>query len=107
MLFENLSAIVAHERNHLHFIRSREDWNIVVAIGRAAEQGKSIGFKGLTLHKVASPSTLTRNLKRLIADDVIRRVAQPHDGRMVAYMLTKPALDAFRRHERFLRNIKW
>jgi len=107
MLFENLTAMAAHERNHLRFIRSRDDWNIILAIGHAAERGEPIGFKWLTLQKVASPSTLTRNLNRLISSNVIRRVAQPHDGRMVAYTLTKTTHDAFRRYERLLRSLHW
>jgi DNA-binding MarR family transcriptional regulator len=107
MLFDNLTRLVAHERTHLRFVRSREDWNIIVAIGQAAEQSASIGFKQLVLLQVASPSTLTRKLNQLIADNVIRRIVQPHDGRMVTYTLTKSTADAFRRYERLLRSLRW
>jgi DNA-binding MarR family transcriptional regulator len=107
MLFDNLTRTVTYERNHLWFVRSREDWNIILAIGHAAEQGEPIGFKQLTLLEVASPSTLTRKLKRLISDEVIRRVIPPHDGRMVTYSLTKSTADAFRRYERLLRSLRW
>jgi DNA-binding MarR family transcriptional regulator len=107
MLFENLTKIVTFERSHLRFVQSKEDWNILVAIGHAAEQSAPIGFKQLVLMRVASPSTLTRKLKRLIADNVIRRTAQPTDGRMVTYSLTRSSLEAFRRYERFQRGIRW
>jgi DNA-binding HxlR family transcriptional regulator len=107
MLFNNLTKMLTFERNHLWFVRSRDDWNIIVAIGHAAEQSEPIGFKQLVLLKVASPSTLTRKLKQLITDDVICRDVQPHDGRMVTYSLTKPTIDALRRYERLLRGLRW
>ena len=107
MLFEDLTKIAAFERMHMRFIRSREDWGIVVAIGAAAERRQPIGYKQLSLLEIASPSTLTRKLKQLIGADVIRRVIQPGDGRMVAYTLTKTTSDAFRRYQRLLRSLRW
>ena len=55
MLFGNLTRIVTHERNHLRFMRSREDRSILVAIGQAMEAGEPIGYKQLALMEVASP----------------------------------------------------
>jgi DNA-binding MarR family transcriptional regulator len=107
MLFQNLTRIAAFERVHMRYIRSREDWAIVVAIGEAAERRQSIGYKQLSLLDLASPSTLTRKLKHLIGSNAIRRVAQPADGRMVTYTLTKTTSDAFRRYERLLRSLRW
>jgi DNA-binding MarR family transcriptional regulator len=107
MLFDNLTKMLAYERSDLPFIRSREDWSIIVAIGLAAEQATPIGFKQLVLQKVASPSTLTRSLNRLIAANVIRRDLPPHDGRLVTYMLTKPTLAAFQRYHRLLKGLRW
>ena len=107
MLFDNLTKMLAYERNDFHFIRSREDWNIVLAIGHAAEQSTPIGFKQLVLQKVASPSTLTRSLNRLIAANAIGRHLPPHDGRLVTYVLTKPTLAAFRRYHRLLKGLRW
>ena len=107
MLFQNLTRIAAFERVHMRYIRSREDWAIVIAIGEAAERRQSLGYKQLSLLDIASPSTLTRKLKQLTSGDVIRRVAQPDDGRMVTYTLTKTTTDAFRRYERLLRSLRW
>jgi DNA-binding MarR family transcriptional regulator len=107
MLFENLTKVAAFERVQMRFVRSREDWSIVVAIGEAAEKRFPIGYKQLALLEIASPSTLTRKLKKLIGTGVIRRVIQPGDGRMVAYTLTKTTADAFRRYERLLRSLRW
>lgn len=107
MLFANLSRISAFVRHHLRFVKSSEDWNILIAIGNAQEQGEPIGFKQLVLMEVASPSTLTRRLKNLSGENIIRRVVQASDGRMVTYTLTKAGLEAFRRYERFLRAVRW
>jgi DNA-binding MarR family transcriptional regulator len=107
MLFENLSKLLSHERTELPFIRSPQDWNIVLAIGLAVERSAPIGFKQLAALRVASPSTLTRSLNRLIADEVICRNVPPHDGRLVTYTLTKPTLVAFRRYHRLLRGLRW
>lgn len=107
MLFTNLTRIAAFERSHFRYIRSREDWNILIAIGEAGERQVPIGFKQLVLQDVATPSTLTRKLKQLLAARVIRRVVQSADGRMVAYTLTRSGLEAFRRYERFLRALPW
>ena len=107
MLFGNLTKLVANERNYLRFMRSIEERNILVAVGQAMESGQAIGYKQLVLMGVASPSTLSRKLKRLIAAGAIRKVVPKHDGRMVAYSLTKTAMEGFRRYERLLRGLHW
>jgi DNA-binding MarR family transcriptional regulator len=107
MLFENLTKILAFEQSEFPGVRSREDWNIVLAIGLAGERSAPIGFKQLALQRVASPSTLTRSLNRLIDAGIICRNVPSHDGRLVTYSLTKPTLDAFRRYRRLLRNLGW
>lgn len=107
MLFENLTRIITFERTHLPFVRSREDWQILVAIGNAAESGAPIGFKQLVAMKIASPSTLTRSLKRLIGIGALRRVTPPHDGRTVAYLLSKHTVEAFKKCERLMRGLRW
>jgi DNA-binding MarR family transcriptional regulator len=107
MLFDNLTRMLTHERNDFPFIRSREDWSIILAIGLAAEQSTPVGFKQLLLQKVASPSTLTRCLNRLIGANVIRRDQPLHDGRLVTYVLTKPTVAAFRRYHRLLKGLRW
>lgn len=107
MLFENLTRIIAFERTQLPFVRSREDWQILVAIGNAAENGIPIGFKQLVAMKIASPSTLTRSINRLINVGALRRVTPPHDGRTVSYLLSKPTMEAFRKCERILRGLRW
>lgn len=107
MLFENLTRMLACERNDLGFVRSREDWNIILAIGLAGEHSTPIGFKQLVLQKVATPSTLTRCLNRLIAENVIRREVPTHDGRLATYLLTKPTITAFRRYHRLLKGLRW
>ena len=107
MLFQNLTRVAAFERVHMRYVRSREDWSIVIAIGEAAERRQPIGYKQLSLLDIASPSTLTRKLKQLIGSNIIRRVIQADDGRMVAYTLTKTTTEGFRRYERLLRSLRW
>jgi DNA-binding MarR family transcriptional regulator len=106
-LFGNLNRLLALERQHLKFLRSSEDKSIVIAIGNAAETGVPIGYKQLTLMNIASPSTVNRNLKRLVAGKVIRRVVQRNDGRMVNYVLTKKTLECFERYYEQVLSLQW
>jgi DNA-binding MarR family transcriptional regulator len=66
-----------------------------------------IGYKQLTLMNIASPSTVNRNLKRLVAGKVIRRVVQSNDGRMVNYVLTKKTIECFERYYEQARSLVW
>ncbi len=106
-IFNNLSRLLSFERQHLKFIRSNEDWHIVIAIGNAAEMGMPIGYKQITLLNIASPSTVNRNLKRLVADKVIRRIEERTDNRMVKYALTKKTLESFANYYELAGSLEW
>ena len=104
-LFHRLARLVAYERQSLPFVRSTEDRNIVIAIGLAAESGTPIGFKQLALLHLASPSTTTRKVKRLLRGHVIRRITPEHDGRMVRYILTRKTLECFDQYLDLIRSV--
>lgn len=95
MAFDKLQALSASRRKLLPFVESLEDCDILAAIGAADEAGSPLGFKQLNLLELASPSTLQRRLKRLLARRTIKRVLLRDDGRRVAYSLTARTLAAY------------
>jgi len=97
MSFQRLRALSIARRELLPFVGSLEEHDILIAIGAADEAGCPLGYKQLSLLKLAPPSTLQRRLKKLLLNRVIRKAAQGPDGRRVAYTLTARTLAAFKR----------
>lgn len=98
MIFHKLGRLAAYERQHMRFIQTNEDRDILVAIGRANETGKPIGLKQLVLASGIATSTLIRRLKRLMASGVVSWERQDADGRMVSYCLSAATQRSFDRY---------
>lgn len=94
MLFHQLVNASSARRKLLPFLRSIEDYDIIVAIGDAAENLRPLGFKQLRLLNLAPPSTLQRRLKRLIEGGIIKAETQS-DGRLVVYFVTEETIVAY------------
>lgn len=101
MAFKDLQSFTAARRKHLPFIASLEDYDILLAIGIAEEEGRPIGFKQLRLLNLASPSTLQRRLRKMMVAGAIRTESH-RDGRLSVYMLTDGAL---RSHKDFVESL--
>ncbi len=98
MLFHKLGRLAAYERQHMRFIQTSEDRNILIAIGRANETEKPIGLKQLMLASGVATSTLIRRVKRLVSTGAITWERQDSDGRMVSYRLTASTWRSFERY---------
>lgn len=96
MSFRELQNRSNARRRLLPFVRSLEDFDLLVAIGAATEAGSSLGLKQLQLLVIASPSTVHRRLRALVAMRTIIKSLQRGDGRRVVYTLTAKTRAAFK-----------
>jgi hypothetical protein len=80
-LFTGLKQIREFERLHLPFLRSVVDFDIVIDIGYAEEQGHPLTLKQLFLLKISSRMTVLRKLATLIEQGIVIRRKHTSDHR--------------------------
>ena len=80
-LFTGLKKIREFERLQLPFLKSVADFDIVIEIGYAEEQGQPLTLKHLFLLNISSRTTLRRKLARLIEQGIVIRRKHANDLR--------------------------
>ena len=80
-LFTGLKKIREFERQQLPFLKSVVDFDIVIEIGYAEEQGQPLTLKQLFLLNIRSRTTVRRKLARLIEQAVVIRRKHVNDHR--------------------------
>ena len=80
-LFTGLKKIREFERKQLPFLKSIVDFDIVVEIGYAEEQGEPLTLKQLFLLNLSSRTTVRRKLARLIEREIVIRRKHANDHR--------------------------
>ncbi|MGP1679131.1 MAG: hypothetical protein ACTS6J_18495 [Burkholderiales bacterium] len=80
-LFTGLKKIREFERQQLPFLRSIVDFDIIIEIGYAEEQGQPLTLKQLFLLDIRARSTVRRKLARLIEQGIVIRRKQTNDHR--------------------------
>ena len=88
-LFTGLKKIREFERQHLPFLKSIVDFDIVIEVGYAEEQEQPLTLKQLFLLNISSRTTVRRKLAKLIEEGIVMRRKQASDHR--ASLLTIPA----------------
>jgi hypothetical protein len=91
-LFTGLKKIREFERRQLPFLRSVIDWDIVVEIGYAEEQGQPLTLKQLLLLKICSRTTLHRKLAVLIGQGIVIRRKHADDHRASLLMIASSSV---------------
>jgi len=86
-LFTGLKKIREFERRHLPFLRSVIDFDIVIEIGYAEEQGQPLTLKHLLLLNICSRTTVRRKLATLIEQGIIIRRKHANDHRASLLMI--------------------
>jgi len=81
MLFTGLKQIREFERRQLPFLKSIVDFDIVIEIGYAEEQGQPLTLKQLFLLNLSSRTTVRRKLARLIEQGIVVRRKHTNDQR--------------------------
>src|SRR5665213_550864 len=87
-LFAGLRKIREFERQQLPFLKSVFDFDIVIEIGYAEEQGQPLTLKQLLLLAVGSRATVRRKLATLIEQGIVIRRAHAKDNRASLLMIS-------------------
>ena len=90
------------EREHLRFISSIEDLDVVWAIGYGQRTGKPISLKDLCTGDFGAAKTVRRRIERLRTLGIIEQSRSDADGRRVEYCLTAKTLEALETYKRFI-----
>lgn len=80
-LFTGLKKIREFEQLQLPFLKSVIDFDILIEIGYAEEQGQPLTLKQLYLTNVSSRTTVRRKLSRLIEQKIVIRRKHAKDRR--------------------------
>lgn len=80
-LFTGLKEIREFERLQLPFLKSVVDFDIVIEIGYAEEQGQGLTLKHLFLLNISSRTTVRRKLAKLIEQGIVIRRKAANDQR--------------------------
>ena len=80
-LFTGLKKIRDFERLQLPFLKSVLDFDIVIEIGYAEEQGQPLTLKQLFLLNTSSRTTVRRKLASLIEQGIVMRRKYENDHR--------------------------
>jgi DNA-binding MarR family transcriptional regulator len=91
-LFTGLRKIREFERQQLPFFKSIVDFDIVIEIGYAEEQGQPLTLKQLFLLNFSSHTTVRRKLARLIEQGIVIRRKHADDHRASLLIISPPAV---------------
>ena len=80
-LFTGLKKIREFERLQLPFLKSVVDFDIVIEIGYAEEQGQPLTLKQLFLLNIHARSTVRRKLASLVEQGIVTRRKHANDHR--------------------------
>jgi DNA-binding MarR family transcriptional regulator len=87
-LFTGLKKIREFERRQLPFLRAVVDFDIVIEIGYAEEQGQPLTLKQLFLLNIRARSTVRRKLARLIEQGIVIRREHANDRRSTLLIIS-------------------
>jgi DNA-binding MarR family transcriptional regulator len=91
-LFAALRKIRQFERLKLPFIKALIDFDIIIEIGYAAEQGQPLTPKQLFLLKLGSLTTVRRRLAKLVEAGIVVRRPNAEDRRSAFLAISPPSL---------------
>ena len=94
-IFEGLRKIREFERQQLSFLRSIVDFDLVIEIGYAQEQGQPLTLKQLLLVDISSRSTVRRQLSRLIDQGIVERRKHASDNRATLLTISAACIKTF------------
>ena len=91
-LFTGLKQIREFERKQLPFLKTVVDFDIVIEIGYAEEQGQKLSLKQLFLLNISSRTTVRRKLARLIEQGIVIRRKHARDHRASLLVISPSTL---------------
>lgn len=96
-IFGKLHALRAQQREHMPYLKSLEDLDLVCAIGCAQERGNPVSPSALLAMGLGATATVRRRLTRLINQDIVVRRADAGDGRRIKVQLSAKAFKSYAR----------
>jgi DNA-binding MarR family transcriptional regulator len=97
-LFTGLKKIREFERKQLPFLKSIVDFDIVVEIGYAEEQGQPLTLKQLFLLNIRSRTTVRRKLAKLVEQGFVMRRKHVDDHRASLLVISPASLKLLARY---------
>jgi DNA-binding MarR family transcriptional regulator len=104
-LFTGLKKIREFERLQLRFLKTVVDFDIVVEIGYAQEQGQPLALKQLFLLNFSSRTTVRRKLVRLIDQGVVIRRRHANDHRASVLIISPSSIKLLTKYASTLTSI--
>jgi DNA-binding MarR family transcriptional regulator len=97
-LFTGLKKIREFERLQLPFLKTVIDFDIVIEIGYAEEQGQSLTLKQLFLMNISSRTTVRRKLAKLIEQGIVIRRKHANDHRASLLIISRSTVKRLSRY---------
>ena len=97
-LFTGLKKIREFERKQLPFLKSIVDFDIVIEIGYAEEQGQPLTLKQLFLLNIRSRTTVRRKLARLVEHGFVVRRKHVDDHRASLLIISPSSVKLLARY---------
>src|ERR1700693_4843632 len=97
-LFTGLKKIREFERKQLPFLKSIVDFDIVIEIGYAEEQGQPLTLKQLFLLNIRSRTTVRRKLARLVEQGFVVRRKHSNDHRASVLVISPSGVKLLARY---------
>src|SRR6266850_4773320 len=94
-LFARLRQIREFERAQMPFLKSIVDFDILIEVGYAEEQGQALTLKQLLLLNHSSRTTVRRRLEHLIRQGTVRRRKNVEDRRSSLLTVSSSSLKLF------------
>ena len=104
-LFTGLKKIREFERKQLPFLKSIVDFDIVIEIGYAEEQGQPLTLKQLFLLNIRSRTTVRRKLARLVEQGFVMRRKHVDDHRASLLIISPSGVKLLARYGSALTSI--
>lgn len=97
-VFERLRALRAFEKRSLPFVKSLEDFDLVIEIGYHQEQGKALTLKQVYLLGIGSVATVQRRLSVLKEMGVVLLKRSKEDARTFELTLSPKVCKTYRQY---------
>ncbi len=103
--FEKLNRIRAFQRQHMPYLKALEAYDMICEIGTAQEKGTLILAKHLIEDNLGANATLRRHLERLVKLGIVTKSKGKDDERTAPLHLSKDALKAYGKLEKFIERL--
>jgi DNA-binding MarR family transcriptional regulator len=96
-IFHKINSLGEFRRQHLPFVKTLEDMDLLREIGIHQEKGDPITLKLLFLREIGSVATVQRRLSRLKRLGVVNQERATHDKRIVKLTLAPALMRKYRK----------